>query len=374
MVSVRSLRSVAAYVLLPSLFLFAGCGGGSSSGGGGRRIDNPPSPGTYMWQSAGGPNVYISTVDNNGGVSAATNIGGPVNPRTEYPGFAPGPSNRFLYALDTNLGAIRVFSLVGPGVLLSEDNGSPFRVTTGGDSMNSLRVDSAEKFLYLVKTTAIDVYSISSKGVPTRTSGVTEASDFREAAIAPSGKFLFVNDLSGSRIFGYQIGSDGSLTGIQGSPFSVSAGGPRHIVIDSSGKYLYAGITSGGVAAFAIDATTGALIAISGSPFSTSGPPTGMVASSSFIYLSSESGAIDGFLIGSSGALTEVPSSPFGSGTSSSSIVVDSSGQFVYVANKQASTIYAFRIDSSTGRLTVLGGSPFTSVTNPTHLVPMKIQ
>ncbi len=61
----------------------------------------------------------------------------------------------------------------------------------------------------------------------------------------------------------------------------------------------------------------------------------------------------------STGAITEVPGSPFNAGLIPNQLVVDPTGRFVYVTNEQSGDITALSVDPSTGALTDLPGSPF---------------
>lgn len=75
----------------------------------------------------------------------------------------------------------------------------------------------------------------------------------------------------------------------------------------------------------------------------------------------------------SSGALTEVPGSPFNAGLTPIQLAVDPSGRFVYVANSQSDDITAFSVDASTGTLTPLPGSPFPIGTQPSGQQPIAL-
>jgi 6-phosphogluconolactonase (cycloisomerase 2 family) len=71
-------------------------------------------------------------------------------------------------------------------------------------------------------------------------------------------------------------------------------------------------------------------------------------------------GTIHVFRVDSStGAITEVAGSPFNAGLIPNQLVVDPTGRFVYVTNQQSEDITAFSVDASTGALTELPGSPF---------------
>ncbi len=75
----------------------------------------------------------------------------------------------------------------------------------------------------------------------------------------------------------------------------------------------------------------------------------------------------------SSGALTEVPGSPFNAGLSPDGIAVDPSGRFLYVINQQSDDITAFSVDPSTGTLAPMPGSPFPVGTQPAGQQPLTL-
>ncbi len=63
----------------------------------------------------------------------------------------------------------------------------------------------------------------------------------------------------------------------------------------------------------------------------------------------------------STGALTPVVGSPFTTGNGPLSVAVDQSGKYLYTANSFDNTISAFAIDAGTGALTSVSGSPFAT-------------
>jgi 6-phosphogluconolactonase len=117
------------------------------------------------------------------------------------------------------------------------------------------------------------------------------------------------------------------------------------------------------VVGFAIDNTTGALTPVPGSPFPAGAQPEQVVVdpSGQFLYVSNISGgSISGFTISSStGALAAIPGSPFPAGGDPDGLVVHPSGKFLYCANTYENSVAAFTIDQTTGALTVLTSSPF---------------
>ena len=78
------------------------------------------------------------------------------------------------------------------------------------------------------------------------------------------------------------------------------------------------------------------------------------------------SDSISGYAVDSAtGALTLLPGSPFPAGLLPTSLVVDPSNKFVYVANQGSNTISAYAVNSTTGALTPVTGSPFPAGTTP---------
>jgi 6-phosphogluconolactonase len=135
------------------------------------------------------------------------------------------------------------------------------------------------------------------------------------------------------------------------------------------------------VSAFVVG-TGGALTAVPGSPFLTGGTGSGVgyfasnaIAATvvgNFLFASdSVSNDIAAFSIGTStGALTPVPGSPFAYGTEGESnpngisLAVTPNGRFLFAGDSMSADIWAFSI-ASDGALTAVPGSPFASPTSP---------
>jgi 6-phosphogluconolactonase len=204
-------------------------------------------------------------------------------------------------------------------------------------------------------------------------------------ALLPSKKFLYaVNSGLNSGISIFNVASDGTLT-LSGTPLP-AGNGPDLAVIDPSGKYLlvtnnFGSNGSGGdISVYSIDAGSGALTEVAGSPFAAHANPTSIVFthSGNFVYVTNPGiGMVTGFSF-ANGVLTQVPNSPVFSGAGAAALAVDGGDRFLYVANPSAinsqvpsiGNISGFNIDSNTGELTAILGSPFTSSvgTGPTAI------
>ncbi len=158
-------------------------------------------------------------------------------------------------------------------------------------------------------------------------------------AIATSliGKFLYVSSASAPVVTPYAIDGRSApqpLTNLAAS----TPNGPAAMV--RLGGFLFVGC-SGAVAAFAVNDATGALTPAPGSPFTFLGSTQQMVAdrTGKFLYILRTSGpglgqgAIAAFAINSqTGALTPVPGSPFVIPGPNGGMVADPAGDFLYVS------------------------------------------
>jgi 6-phosphogluconolactonase len=203
-------------------------------------------------------------------------------------------------------------------------------------------------------------------------------------ALTPSKRFLYAINSRANTISIFNVANNGILT-LSGTP--VQAGnGPNAAIVDPTGQYLLVTNNfSNNISVYSIDSGSGALSELtgSGSPFFANQNPTEILFSHSgqFVYVTNPSiGMVTGFAF-ANGVLTQLPSSPVLSGAGAAALAVDASDQFLYVVNPSASNpppytatlgnISAFNIDSTTGALTPILGSPFTSTagTGPTAIV-----
>lgn len=276
----------------------------------------------------------------------------------------PGPE--FLYAT-TSGGQILAFSIGQNNTALT----SIGSVSGPAMSLGLAAVDN--QFLYASdpQNAQIDGFSIDqTTGVLTALAG----SPFGTLSVpgvlaAPPGEmgsgssFLYAAD-SGT-VDTFTVSTAGAPTPVSGSP-SVPEAGFSITVDPIAGRFLYAADDDppGGIFAFTTDTAEG-LSAVSGSPFTIPGQtvanslPAGIADSGgSYVYAAlSLTNQIAAFSIMSSGALTPVPGSPFSSGATPTSVVVASN--FLYAINSSDGTLSGYSIDSTNGVLTPLSGSPF---------------
>jgi len=204
----------------------------------------------------------------------------------------------------------------------------------------------------------------------------------------PAGTLLFVQNQLNDAVYVYQIGSGGALTAATGTPLLLPFL-PGNLATDGLGKYLYvSNIVSGSatseIAAYNINSTTGALSSVSGSPFVS----TGSSLEYSMFQLQGESSGK--YMIGTTagedfggdfhlyvfsiaqsgtnaGAITPVSGSPFATVYPPYRIAVQPSagGNLVYSFSISStgtdSPIEGFTLNTSTGALSEMSGSPFSN-------------
>jgi 6-phosphogluconolactonase len=198
-------------------------------------------------------------------------------------------------------------------------------------------------------------------------------------ATTPDGRFLYGADASGN-IFAFRLDkATGVPTELRGSPFA--SGLNSQLVVDPSGKFLYATDDDaiGSVLAFAID-TKGALSPVPGSPFVIATPtpvdlnsqPYGILDTGSFVYVAlSGTNQVAAFSVDSeTGVLSHVAGSPFAAGNGASLFAM--ANNFLYVVNAADGSVSGYSINPSSGALTPVPGSPFGSGGGTVAIDPSK--
>jgi 6-phosphogluconolactonase len=202
----------------------------------------------------------------------------------------------------------------------------------------------------------------------------------------PGGNYLFISDSGGNEIFSYAINSStGALTAASGSPFAVPSIEPGNIATDGLGRFLYVctqTVHEGGLfEAFSIG-TGGTLTFIPGSLNLTGGSNTWqLVGDASGKYLIGTSGynlALSGLddthlyvysINQSTGIASPATGSPVLTQFSPYTIAMQppsSNGEFVYSfsindTDSGFNGIEAFQLNTTTGALTEVSGSPFSN-------------
>jgi len=294
------------------------------------------------------------------------------------------PTAEFLYATSTD--HISAFTLSpSTGAL-----GTPLSMTGPNQSLGMVAsVTLGHLFVSDFLNDAVDGFSInpSSGGLTPVTGSPVAVGSMPPGAgglsnVVSGNSYLYAPDLNAGTVAGFRFDfASGKLTPVPGSPF-LAGNTPVQAARDYLGKFLYVSNlndSAGGISAFTIDPNTGALTAIAGSPFPTgiagSFPgPSALVTNNNFLYVAlagtaSANNKIVAFAIDpTTGALTTLPGSPFSTGGDPLYMalvpVTAVSKAFLYTANIQDGTISAFTADDNTGVLTPVNGSPYPSGTS----------
>lgn len=279
----------------------------------------------------------------------------------------PAVSEIVAYREDPNSGFLTVLSI------------SPI---TAGPSVQSLAIHPSRKFLYAANSGENDVslFTTSLDGVLTEVTPRTLVGTVPTLLVMdPGGKYLYVANSASNNISILSIDAKtGKLTQVQGSPFQVGVS-PLNMTLAPSGKFLYVtgSAVPGALLAFSVNQPSSTckdflcliqLTPVGQNPYglAIATPPAGGKCSS-YLYAanSSPDNSISEFCINSTtGMLTQLPGSPIGEAFSSpTSLLVTSSNNYLYVANEASGNLAAYAIDPKSGGITLLQNSPFA--TNP---------
>ena len=88
--------------------------------------------------------------------------------------------------------------------------------------------------------------------------------------------------------------------------------------------------------------------------------PLAALGQNTYVYVANYYGnSVSGYSVNpATGALTEVPSSPFAAGTNPIYLSLDRQCRYIYAPNNGSSNISSYAVDQNTGILTELPGSP----------------
>jgi 6-phosphogluconolactonase len=308
------------------------------------------------------------------------------------------PSSRFVYVANRDSNNVSAYTVDATTGALTVVPGSPF--ATGFDPY-FIAADPKGKFVYVVnqRSNTISAFSIDNEtGALTQINGSPFGSQYgpKSVTVDPAGKFVYVTNGDGGTINAYSISaytidpSTGALNPVPG-PTYYGGPGPIQTAVDPLGRFLYEAFQLNpwwGVASFSIQNTTGALTPIVGchTPCGDSWPSALAVhPSGKFLYTTdSNSDYVSARTIDSvTGQLGLVPGSPTGdfghdpidpiigpyaTGVLPNSIALDPSGMFAYVANMGSNNISAYTINGTTGALAPVPGSPFAAGVGPSSV------
>ena len=295
----------------------------------------------------GSSNISQYSISSNGALTAMSTVAAGTSPASIT--FNPNGGNAYV----ANSGSNDITQYI-----VNSTNGGLVAMTLAtiatGSSPFSITVEPSGKFAYVVCAdgSVWDYIINASTGALSRSTGMPPSPSiyFRHSiAIDPSGKYAYVtgynNTLNSNFVITYGINaSTGSLTYLG---IAVTGMEPFSVAVDPSGKYVYVtnrftGAGGNSVSQYVI-AANGALTPLSPATVSNmTGPISITVAAGAqpvqavpkYAYVAnSVSNTVSQYSIGASGDLVPMTPPTVATGTTPSSVTVDPSGKYAYVAN-----------------------------------------
>lgn len=292
--------------------------------------------------------------------------------------------NRFVYLNNqSEPNAISAFQINADGSL-TQVAGSPF--STGGQGyaspMESMAIayTKAKPILYAANggdpsVSALTIDSETGNLKPVAGSPFPIANESKgtyDMAASPDSHFLFVTNSSSTAIHVYVISPyTGALAEVSGSPFAANAN-INGLNVTANGKFLLAAGNSnqgvqGPLEVFAIS-STGAITQVPGSPFAANASVSDIrsnCANNQVFTADNGSAYDDAYTMSDDGILTAVPGSPFyngatGNGPNSWDLAIAPNGKFVFTSDSFSGDITSFVVDPN-GALSQVNNSPFNT-------------
>ncbi len=362
-----------------ALIFSSGCGTGASNMSQGSVVAF-----AFVTNSGSGT-VSAFAVSSNGSFTPVSGASALAGSGAEFMAF--DTVHKLLFVSNQNANTVSAFSVNITTGMLTAIPGSPF---ASGARPTGIVVDAAGKFVFVANQadSSISAFNIAANGSLSPIAGSPFAtSNPFGLAINPAGTLLFASNFPDSTISdlntvsAFQISANGALSAIPSSPFATAGTAGFASVIgiaaDPGGKFLFAADhMSQAIVPFSI-ASTGALSPLSALPSAAPGcsvschnNPLRLTVhpNDRFLYATNvQAGTVAAFSI-ANGALT--PIAEVATGAHPFGVALDPTGNFLFVVNKVDNTISAYSVDSSTGTMSPLKGSPFFGNLNaPTDIV-----
>jgi 6-phosphogluconolactonase (cycloisomerase 2 family) len=296
-----------------------------------------------------------------------------------------GTSSHFVYAAIPAANQIAAFREDPYSGVLTQLSGSPYTV---GDGVRSVVLHPSGQFLYAANPgqdeNDVSLFTIGSNGTLNEVFPRTPVGSGPQLlAMDPAGAYLYVANALSNTISVFSIdSSSGVLSPTNGSPSGTNVFGTNlalsSMQLSPSGNYLYISAPGqpGEIAVFSVNAGVISSIPVGLTPTADTNP-TAMAIDPTGTYLYAANGSsadsISIYTIGSSGTapgtLTQVQGSPLADASQHPvALIVDPTGQYLYVANEGSSNISTYSITAGTGFPAAITDSPFGSEAEPIFL------
>jgi uncharacterized protein (TIGR03437 family) len=262
------------------------------------------------------------------------------------------PSGKFLYVLDGGSQDV-TFYAIGPAGVLSL-LGCPH---CDAFSASGMAIDPAGELLFVTNLDygTVTTYTVNPlTGDLNRGVRVTTGPNSRpvQAAVDPSGRYLYVADSNTSQVSGFLI-SGGALTPMAGSPFAAGSG-PSSVAASRTAVFV-ANQTTGDISVYKVGPEGG--LAPIGIPVPTGGNPTSIAVdpTGSYVYVANQLQLVV-FSTVANGAYPLSLLRSYNAGLTPSYVAVDPDGNFVYVVNTGSNDVSGFTVASG-GTLNTIGSA-----------------
>lgn len=350
--------------------MFLGCSSDDDSGGG---TTSPPGAGTQFAYVSNffGNTVQPFTSDGSGNL---TMIGNQPMPTGTHPhNVNVDRAGRFVYISnhDSNfVSGFKINSSDGSLIPINPAAGSP--VTDSTDPTNNnphwSAFDTTGQFLYVITghppaLTSLKSYSISGTTGELTQIGTTgplgQCLHGHNVTVSPNNNFLYVACQDSAFVYSFQRNPNGVpingiptlVTGQNGAPATAWS-----VAVDAASSFLFVGVTNS-VTVFNINPNNGTIAPIQGQSNFVSGntPHNLTLDSNGHLYTANiNDSTISAFSVNPSGALTQLPGSPFATGDDPNQVVVHPNGQVLFTADQTTNTVTRFTVNGN-GTLTPNG-------------------
>lgn len=273
-----------------------------------------------------------------------------------------GTGTARVYVANAATGSIAGFT-IGSGKLTAVPN---LPVSLGFAPVAAV-VSPNNGYLYVASSSSINVYVINADGSLTAKNNGALIS-VASLDISPNGKWLFGLDLIQNTLDEFQIdASSGGITPVATPVYPALTGTilRQAVKVSPLGNLVFCALGTGGDRVFTLDTASGALKYSQGLTLSTSTTSDNDLvvdSTGSYLYVarSGTNGGLAVYAIGAGGVLNSIAGSPFAAGGRPTSVILDKTGKYVYVANRTDSTVSGYSIGMGSA-LTAIAGSPFSS-------------
>jgi len=278
-----------------------------------------------------------------------------------------GSTGKYVYVANATTSTVAGFS-IGTSKLTAV-NGSPLSL---GYVPLALAVSRSNSFLFVAGAGAVYRYTINSDGSLSTPSTGAGVAALTEAALdtSPDGQWLFGLNSVSNVLDEFKIDtSTGNLTVAASTPYTPANGTvlQRAVKVAPTGNLIFAALGTAGDVVFTLNTSTGAVAQSQTlAPASSTSSDNDLAVNSAVSYLyiarSGTGGGVAVYKVGANGQLDSISGSPFAAGNQPWAIALDSTGKYVYAANRSENNITGYAIGTNSA-LTALSGSPYTSGT-----------